>query len=193
MNRNHLCKYGLLIGVALCACNETKFNPEGGSTPVPIPGGHSRTDNSVGPASGDVAITNVRIFTGDAVIPRGTVVVSGGKIAAVGKNVSIGKVMHVIDGTGQTLLPGLIDAHVHIKHVEELEEYAVFGVTTVLDMFMAPAETEGHPTGQSRWTGQNLGRCPLSWPTCDGAEGTWHAIRSSRGYHRRSVPGGRYC
>jgi imidazolonepropionase-like amidohydrolase len=40
----------------------------------------------------------------------------------------------VIDGSGCTLLPGLIDSHLHLYGVENLRETARHGVTTVLDM-----------------------------------------------------------
>src|SRR6266700_3166199 len=45
----------------------------------------------------------------------------------------------VIDGRGRTLLPGLIDAHVHIPdQAEEASRQALtLGVTTQLDMFSA--------------------------------------------------------
>src|SRR5690606_26429143 len=42
-----------------------------------------------------------------------------------------------IDGSGMTLLPGLIDAHVHTWGGARAEAL-VFGVTTVLDMFSLP-------------------------------------------------------
>lgn len=42
----------------------------------------------------------------------------------------------MIDGTGDTLLPGLIDCHVHLSKRDELKQALVFGNTTVLDMFM---------------------------------------------------------
>ncbi len=41
----------------------------------------------------------------------------------------------VIDGTGLTLLPGLIDAHTHTFGVSGLQQALIFGVTTELDMF----------------------------------------------------------
>ncbi len=44
-----------------------------------------------------------------------------------------------IDGTGATLLPGLIDAHVHFLDPEEPGTLAGFGVTTALDMGTWPA------------------------------------------------------
>jgi imidazolonepropionase-like amidohydrolase len=40
-----------------------------------------------------------------------------------------------INGRGKTLLPGLIDAHVHIGDERSLEEAAALGITTELDMY----------------------------------------------------------
>jgi len=42
-----------------------------------------------------------------------------------------------INGTGQTLLPGLIDSHIHLpgQATAELTQALVFGVTSALDMF----------------------------------------------------------
>jgi len=65
-------------------------------------------------AAQDVAIRNATILTitrGD--IPNGTIVVRGGKITAVGADVSVPQGIRVIDGTGKFVMPGLIDAHSH--------------------------------------------------------------------------------
>jgi dihydroorotase-like cyclic amidohydrolase len=40
----------------------------------------------------------------------------------------------IVDGAGATLLPGLIDAHAHVRNDEDLRQALRFGVTTVLDM-----------------------------------------------------------
>jgi Amidohydrolase family len=57
------------------------------------------------------AIKNARIVpVSGAVIENGTVVVAKGLIAAVGANVTIPPEAWVIDGTGLTVYPGLIDA-----------------------------------------------------------------------------------
>ncbi len=85
-----------------------------------------------------IAITNVRIFNGTRVIPRGTVVLKGRKIAAVGPKVAVPAGAEVIDGKGATLLPGLIDGHTH-SWGDVLARAAVFGVTTELDMFTDPS------------------------------------------------------
>ena len=82
------------------------------------------------------AIKNVRIFDGETVIAAGTVVISSGKIAACGTDVAIPSGAEVIDGTGQTLLPGLMDAHVHVWTPDNLKQALIFGITAVVDMFM---------------------------------------------------------
>ncbi|MGH9432028.1 MAG: CIA30 family protein [Terriglobia bacterium] len=81
------------------------------------------------------AIEHVRIFDGERIIAADTVLVKDGKISAVGKNLSVPKGFHIIDGTGDTLLPGLLDAHVHVFNKGALRQEMAFGVTTVLDMF----------------------------------------------------------
>ena len=80
------------------------------------------------------AVANVRVFDGEKAIERATVVVREGKIAAVGAGVTAPAGIQVIDGAGQTLLPGFIDAHTH-SWGDALERALVFGVTTNLDMF----------------------------------------------------------
>ncbi|MBI3645014.1 MAG: hypothetical protein HY233_03490 [Acidobacteriales bacterium] len=40
-----------------------------------------------------------------------------------------------IEGTGKTLLPGLIDSHTHTFSQAQLKQALIFGVTTHLDMF----------------------------------------------------------
>ena len=58
------------------------------------------------------AITNARIVTvSGPVINRGTVVIRNGLIAAVGPNVNAPADARIIDGTGLTVYPGLIDAN----------------------------------------------------------------------------------
>ena len=86
------------------------------------------------PASGGFVITNVRLFDGVQVHLNMQVSVDRGIIRAVGPNLAGRGAIPTIDGKGFTLLPGLIDAHVHSRSAEDLQEALRFGVTTVLDM-----------------------------------------------------------
>ena len=67
------------------------------------------------PAAGRlVAITNATIMTASgATIPKGTIVIRDGKIAAVGADVAVPAGAKVIDGAGKYVTPGIIDAHSH--------------------------------------------------------------------------------
>lgn len=81
-------------------------------------------------------IRNVRIFDGEKIIAADSVAVADGKIIAVGTNIAAPPGAQVIDGTGDTLLPGLMDSHVHAWVRDVLEMGLMMGVTTELDMFM---------------------------------------------------------
>jgi imidazolonepropionase-like amidohydrolase len=80
---------------------------------------------------------HVRVFDGSTVIPVADVLIKQGKIIAVDSSLSTADA-RVVDGTGKTLLPGFIDAHVHVHGRESLEQALAFGVTTELDMMMRP-------------------------------------------------------
>ena len=61
------------------------------------------------------AITNARIVpVSGAIIERGTVVIRNGLIAAVGANVNPPADARIIDGTGLSVYPGLIDSYTHL-------------------------------------------------------------------------------
>lgn len=84
-----------------------------------------------------ILFQRVRVFDGAVVIPETDVLIQEGKIQAMGPNLPTAGAK-VVDGAGKTLLPGLIDAHVHVHSYESLEQAMVFGVTTELDMMMHP-------------------------------------------------------
>ncbi|MGB8214685.1 MAG: amidohydrolase family protein [Anaerolineales bacterium] len=77
------------------------------------------------------AITKVRIFDGERIINDQTVVIDGANIQAVGGKAPVGAT--VLDAPGATLMPGLIDAHVHTD-MDGLQNGLLFGVTTELEM-----------------------------------------------------------
>ncbi|MGD0066728.1 MAG: amidohydrolase family protein [Streptosporangiaceae bacterium] len=80
------------------------------------------------------AVTNVRVFDGRQLRPAGTVVIEADRIGFDGAAAG------TVDGEGGVLLPGLIDAHVHLHGRHTLELLASFGVTTAFDMACAPPE-----------------------------------------------------
>ena len=82
-------------------------------------------------------IKDVRIFDGEQVTPRSDVLFFQGKIVKVGKNLTPPDNAEIILGNGKTVLPGFIDAHVHIWAEQQMNQALVFGVTTVVDMFMS--------------------------------------------------------
>src|SRR5258705_9615852 len=58
------------------------------------------------------AITNTRIVSvSGPVVERGVVVIRNGLIVAVGANVSAPSDARIVDGTGLTVYPGLIDSY----------------------------------------------------------------------------------
>lgn len=87
--------------------------------------------------SGALAITNVSVLSGDSqsMLDSQTVLVKGQIIESIGANIAVPDGYHVIDGTGQFLIPGLIDAHVHIKKSpNDLLLYIANGVTQIGEM-----------------------------------------------------------
>lgn len=66
---------------------------------------------TVKPRQGSYAVTNVTIETvSNGTIENGTIVVRGDRITAVGTNVDIPSDAEVIDGSGLSVYPGLIDS-----------------------------------------------------------------------------------
>lgn len=86
------------------------------------------------------AIINARVFDGLKQAENQTVVIEGSKIAQIGG--SVPAEAKVVDASGATLLPGLIDAHVHTS-ADSLKLALTFGVTTELEM-------QGALTGPNR-------------------------------------------
>ena len=82
----------------------------------------------------DFLVTHVRVFDGRETRPSTHVAVTQGVIRAIGGDLSPWKRLPVIDGSGLTLVPGLIDAHVHVRNLGDARQALRFGVTTVLDM-----------------------------------------------------------
>jgi len=85
-------------------------------------------------ATAKIALTNVRVFDGQKIQDPTTVVIDGEVIGSDPTGAT------EQDCEGAILLPGLIDAHVHLKGIQDLKNLSVFGVTTALDMATWPLE-----------------------------------------------------
>ena len=80
------------------------------------------------------ALTNVRVFDGQRLTDPTTVVIDGSVIGDKADGAQ------EVDAAGATLLPGLIDCHLHLSGPQTLDALARWGVTTGLDMGFWPPE-----------------------------------------------------
>ncbi len=120
--RKYLMPFVAIIGLALLiSCGKAPKPDEQPSPEKPIEGAR-------------FAIENVRVFDGREVLDGKTIIVADGRIASINDSPAP-EGLQIIDGTGKTLLPGLIDAHVHAFDQNALRDALRFGVTTELDMF----------------------------------------------------------
>lgn len=105
-----------------------------------------------------VAFENVRLIVGDGrpPIPVATVVVTDERIVQAGPRdqVTIPPSARRIDAAGKTLMPALLDTHVHVNQpkqmlIRDLRRLAYFGVGTVMSLGVdtadAPFEVRAHP------------------------------------------------
>lgn len=136
-------------------------------------------------ASPPTAISSVRVFDGEKIIPAATVVIECSKIRAVlaqSEAIEITEDTNVIDGNGKTLLPGLIDAHAHVFGRGTLERALDFGVTTLLDTG-SMAEGFVRKIKDENANGPATDRADLFsavlWVTAPGSHGTqWGEVRT---------------
>jgi imidazolonepropionase-like amidohydrolase len=89
-----------------------------------------------GPSTSQL-IHDVRVFDGERVAEHRSVLIEAGRVVWVRGSGATAPNAAVIEGRGRTLLPGLIDAHVHMpEHLEAAAHQAlILGVTTELEMF----------------------------------------------------------
>lgn len=111
------------------------------------------------PITISLAITNVSALSSDCseMLDSTIVLISEGKITAVGKDISIPKGYKVVDGSGKYLIPGLIDTHVHLQRSKnDLLLYLANGVTSVAEMFGDESHLNWRAEAQSGALSPNL-------------------------------------
>ena len=105
---------------------------------------------------GKLALTGARILTMNAdepVLEDATVVVDGARIVAVGRDVRVPRGAKVIDVSGHTIMPGMVDSHAHPAtdmsslHVIEQRSFGLHaslahGVTTVYELYGNPGHKD---------------------------------------------------
>ena len=141
--------------------------------------------------AGTIALTGASVITmkGDEVLPSATILIDGNRIAAVGSAVALPEGTRVIDVTGMTIMPGMIDVHAHgpagsdgIITEQNWALYAnlAFGVTTDHD----PSNDTEEVFASSELLKAGITVGPRLYSTGTilyGAEGSFKAIVDSLG------------
>src|SRR5688572_3276853 len=76
-----------------------------------------------------LAVRNVTLIDGTGADAQAgtTVIVTGNRITAVGRNVTVPAGAQVVDGTGKFLIPGLWDMHLHLRGDSRVPRFTTFG------------------------------------------------------------------
>lgn len=87
--------------------------------------------------TGSFAISNVNVLSaeGSSFLAAHTVLIEDGLITAIDSNLILPENIRTIDGSGKYLIPGLIDAHVHLfQSPNDLLLYLANGVTQIREL-----------------------------------------------------------
>lgn len=104
--------------------------------------------NLIDSSQREIVFTSVNVIPMDSerVLENQMVLVKGGRVSAIGKNVKYSKDALVINAKGKYLMPGLAEMHAHVppndnveSHKEVLFLFAANGITTIRGML-------GHPS-----------------------------------------------
>ncbi len=125
--------------------------------------------------SGELLLNNVRLIIGNGeVLENAALLIQGDTIAAVGRRseMSLEENTRVIDLSGKTLIPALIDSHAHIGYegynswgsenysretlIDHLQRYAYYGFSAVFSAGSDP-EQIAHSVQQAQISGDFIG------------------------------------
>lgn len=81
-----------------------------------------------------VVISNASIFDGAQMLENASIVFKDGKVLEIGEKIGKYPKAKRIDGTGKTILPPLLNAHVHVWFASNLKSALKAGVFGMLDM-----------------------------------------------------------
>ena len=112
---------------------------------------------ATGQAPGGVtAFEGARIIVGDGspAIEKGTIVVTGTNITAVGANVQVPAGAMKVNLAGKTVMPMIIDTHIHApddvgKNVRDMKRRAYWGVSAAMSMGTETNDTSFKMRGQN--------------------------------------------
>lgn len=94
-----------------------------------------------------IALTNARLIDGKGgMVPQGSVLLENDRILAAGADVGVPDGAQVIDCTGKTVMPGLIDVHVHLVSGDVLD-VSDYAASRRLNESQSMAAYRTHETG----------------------------------------------
>ncbi|MDX5419425.1 MAG: amidohydrolase family protein [Hymenobacteraceae bacterium] len=86
----------------------------------------------------DYIIQDVKLFDGVHVWEKVDVIIDGGRIVDISSGAGKYNAREVIAAKGYTIIPPLIDSHVHIRSLSQLKESLNSGVFAVIDLHSPP-------------------------------------------------------
>lgn len=171
MHLNGLKLLAFFLGSLFFACEPSEEMPLQSTSTSPIMAVNAK---EIPRGTASIAILHPQIITGDGetVIPDGCVLIENEKIVAVGKfgEIDIPDQAEQIDATGQSLLPGLVDAHFHLNRMDSLTSlFLQNGVTSVRDPGawiedFASERSSGRPQPRLFLTGPHIDMFPPAYP-----------------------------
>ena len=145
---------------------------------------HLVKDGVTGTGARVWACLSARLFDGEQVRHGSAVIVQGGRITEIVPAASVPAEMPVLSVPGGTVLPGLIDTHVHFGRWQG-PLYLAYGVTTVRDVGNDPtwilerrAEAHLHPWPRIVCVGSMLDGPHPHWGCCRGCPDEAAACRA---------------